>query len=184
MDEIQTHRHSVEPKKVQQTEGETYCVIPLVQCPRPDQINPWCRSQAHASLWKGWGRAWNGLPGELLEELVVFSFWSGGWVAERVHVMKSNPFQLQDWCPSIMYDTPQFLYKCDDTIPVEIFQGHAELDRGGKSLHSEGAAWISQRLLAGVTWDTISGRLIEGIRTEDWISKNSSNWGTFLEHRV
>ena len=84
---------------------------------------------------------------------------------------------------SIMYDTPQFLYKCDDTIPIEICWGHAELDREGKSLHSEGAAWISQHLLAGVTWDTISGCSIEGIRTEDWISKNSSNWGTFLEHR-
>lgn len=106
-----------------------------------------------------------------------------GWLSVFMS-WKVIPFYLQDWCPSIMYDTPQFLYKCDDTIPVEIFRGHAELDRGGKSLHSEGAAWISQRLLAGVTWDTISGRLIEGIRTEDWISKNSSNWGTFLEHRV
>ena len=131
------------------------------------------------------GRAGPGMgyQGSSLESWLCSLDLDPGWLSLFIS-WKVIPFYLQELCPSIMYDTPQFLYKCDDTIPVEICWGHAEPDRGGKRLHSEGAAWISQHLLAGVTWDTISGCSVEGIRTEGWLRKNLSNWGTFLEHKV
>lgn len=52
-----------------QTQAKTCHMIPLMWCPRPDQIHPRCRSQARACLWKGqWGleKATRRGPGELV----------------------------------------------------------------------------------------------------------------------
>lgn len=52
-------------------QGKTDCMIALVRCPRPDQINPWCWSQGPSCLWKGQQR---------LERVTRGGFWRAAHV--------------------------------------------------------------------------------------------------------
>lgn len=88
----ETNKHSVEPKKPDI--GKTYCMIPLIQCPKPDQIYLWYRTRAHACLC--WGRCWwrqslKSVMRELPKSWSCSISWSSSWMTGSVHFMKINP---------------------------------------------------------------------------------------------